>query len=674
MKKFLAIALFIVLVASVFVVASAAEDTPAYWSINPACLVKAKTLADGKVPTFKATDASTGVDGLLVGLPTNATYGDNYFQAKDGYTREYYDFEGKKIDNAAAHIGTTDEIVVYKDGVKVATYGLVTYGDADGDGVFDVIDAAIAALCQTGKMDATENPAVYESVKPRLGFDDEVVQPEDYQYIVNDAKSDKNNIVENIKGRKTPIDDTLSFESVIYAYTGAARAAAVTANDSRLKYAIRYNDADTVPTAAGIYSVTAEVADSEEYLVNSGTRELGFIVIAPKEVKNSEGAYTYKVNADNANKKLSVVINKAYDTFGNFNTSINNWCNSAYTLKVNNTSVATHADVLSALAPRDYNHYTGQSTKLVTTSKKDVLGCYLPADDVLYEDYKAKRTVPVVVSDGTNSFSFNLEFSQDEEKILTHIRDYELTVSEMGRGQRNTDQRDVECYGLRVNGERVISAKIRSHGLLLTKTQSTGLKGMMVGVTDAISFKATTTKGDYSSAETTSMFDASNSNTRYNSYKDLDLLKVQTMVNNFLKNVLGLSRTPSSTRDIKGRSGWAMYQCSNETTGLRYGLEYKFEFVEATSSTEVKRTMTIDSNVTNGKITLKPAESTKYSVYESMVEGEQFCVFTTPSTGYVVDTVTVKDASGNTLTPDKYGLYIMPASNVTVTATFKPAS
>ena len=187
MKKFLSIALLLVLVASVFVVASSAAETPTYWAIDKECLVKARVLKDGTVPTFKAVTDIDDVDGLLVGLPKNATYGDNFFQAKDGYTIEFTDKDGNKITSSDAHIGTTDKVVVYKNGTKTAEYGLVTYGDADGDGYFDVIDSAIAALCLTGKMDEVDNPAVFEAVKPRAGFNNPDVEAEDYQQIGNEG-------------------------------------------------------------------------------------------------------------------------------------------------------------------------------------------------------------------------------------------------------------------------------------------------------------------------------------------------------------------------------------------------------------------------------------------------------------------------------------------------------
>lgn len=82
------------------------------------------------------------------------------------------------------------------------------------------------------------------------------------------------------------------------------------------------------------------------------------------------------------------------------------------------------------------------------------------------------------------------------------------------------------------------------------------------------------------------------------------------------------------------------------------------------SSTEptTKYTVTVDKNITNGTVT--PSET-------SLAAGKTFTVKATPNDGYVLDTVTVKDANGNVIEPNTDGTYTMPARNVTVSATFK---
>lgn len=54
----------------------------------------------------------------------------------------------------------------------------------------------------------------------------------------------------------------------------------------------------------------------------------------------------------------------------------------------------------------------------------------------------------------------------------------------------------------------------------------------------------------------------------------------------------------------------------------------------------------------------------------SLAAGNTFKVTATPNDGYELDTVTVKDASDNPINPNSDGSYTMPASNVTVSATF----
>lgn len=56
---------------------------------------------------------------------------------------------------------------------------------------------------------------------------------------------------------------------------------------------------------------------------------------------------------------------------------------------------------------------------------------------------------------------------------------------------------------------------------------------------------------------------------------------------------------------------------------------------------------------------------------DSLAAGKTFTVTSEPSEGYELDTVTVKDASGNPITANTDGSYTMPSSNVTVSATFK---
>lgn len=55
---------------------------------------------------------------------------------------------------------------------------------------------------------------------------------------------------------------------------------------------------------------------------------------------------------------------------------------------------------------------------------------------------------------------------------------------------------------------------------------------------------------------------------------------------------------------------------------------------------------------------------------ESLAAGRTFTVTATPNDGYELDAITVKDASDNPIKPNTDGSYTMPASDVTVSATF----
>ena len=656
MKKFLAIALLVVLVASVLVVASTAAETPTYWAISSDCLIKSKVLDDGTVPTFKAVDASTGVAGLLVGIPTDATYGDDLFQAKDGYTIGYYDYEGRKINQDSDHIGTTDRVVVFKDGVKEAEYGLVTYGDADGGGVLDVIDAAIAVLCQTGKMDAIDNPAVYESVKPRTGVDNPTVEADDYQFIVNEAVKDEKDVKENLKGRKTPVDDTLNFESVIYENTGAARPAAVTANDSTFRELVKiyYNyeegneEAAKAPSDSGIYSVTAVVPESETYLVTPGTRELGFIVIAPKSGTG------YKITADNANKKIIVGTTDNDTSNKTLADQFEEWLNSAYTLTVGGTQ--NPSTVASALPNRSFEVYSGQKTTLTKTPKTDVLGSYLPDDETLWTNNTASNSKAVSISKGDKKFNFDLVFQQDEETINTAKKKFMTGAAASARGQRTDTSRDVYVY-VKQNGDLPsirLGVKTWS-ATCFSALNATGAKSVLVGVTDAVAIQASSST-DFTGKAVESLYESNGY--RYSQYSGTNLTKCLPAVKSVLKG-MGVSY-PSmdfmfalmSLSDFKDKTGYCNYRCSGENSSIRYNTVYFLEFRSYSNTEDAHYTLTVGSNV----------DMVEPSKNYTLMTGNEPIDATAPA-GYKL---VLKDANGNEIPMSKNGYYLMPYSNATI--------
>ena len=675
MKKFLAIALFIVLVASVLVVASTAANAPIYWEIDSQCYVEAKELIDSNgnayVTTFKAVKDFPGIDGMLLGVPADTTYGDDLFQAKDGYTIAYYDYEGRKINQDSEHIGTTDRLVVFKDGVTVAEYGLVTYGDADGDGVFDVIDAAIAVLYLNDKVTDEYNPAVLEAVKP-VSNDDESINAYDYQQVVNSAVNGNKNTIEISKGRKTPIDQTLDFESVIYANDGKAKAATVTAknNDFKNLVTIKYNGSATAPSASGIYSVTAEVSNSEKYLVTPGTKELGFMVIAPKSGTG------YKITADNANKKIIVGTTDNDTSNATLAAEFEKWLNSAYSLTVGGTK--NPATVASALPNRNFDVYSGQTSKLTKTPNGAVLGSYLPDDETLWANNTASNSKSVSVSAGDKSFGFDLVFQQDAETVEEARRAYFLDCAATSRGQRNDTNTTLFLYAKEYDGKYMLRAAVKdSSAKVTTALAGTGLKGVLVGRNDAISIQSS---GDssFSNSKTTSLFDTDG--TRYSTlnlslksdYSNLSEVstnakKVIPVVNSVLgglgcsisTNVLSLATQKLSSLNIIGKTGYCNYRCSGLNSSIRYNIVFYLEFMNYSTTEDAHYTLTIGENVT----IQSPVTSTKYDVYARMSGNEP--IKATAPAGYKI---VVKDTNGNEIPMSKNGYYLMPYSNATITA------
>lgn len=706
MKKFLSIALLVVLVVSVFVIASSAADTATYWSVSNSCLVKAKVLSDGSVPTYKELSTNAGKVGLLVGIPVDAVVGDSYFQAKDGYTLKYLDDKGNEITSSSAHIGTTDKVAVYKNGTKTAEYDLVTYGDADGDGVFDVIDAAYSARCLTGKMDINDSPAIYEAMKP-ISADNEAVDELDYQLAVNNSV--KNEVEEILKGRKTPIDETLVFESVIYANDGKAKAASVTANDSEFLnefVTLEYNGASAAPSASGIYSVTAYVSDSEKYLVTPGERELGFIVIAPK---NGTG---YTTIVDNANKKITIDITKPNDTGADLTGYINGWLNSAYDLAVSSKGVASSTELANAFAFTKYNYYKTTSGKVGITEKtitdtsvttNAALGCYLPDDYTLWTDNSAQKSVPVTVSDGDKSLSYTISFRQNEAAVK-NLEETLLMGSARAagaRGQRSTNPGTysstaatklfVECKRRVIpetaayeNVTRIAIAVPKLSFLEMSMALSisgTGFKTILLGDVDTIGFVSANKKSQFpaiSESSMTLLYDTTKENLRFSSYDESTAANSTDIIFDLVDKVLGgmnlgiTVSTGTKPSELAGKSGWCRYTCADDVTGLRYTSDYYLEFMKIDATQDTHRSMvvtdvegcTITTNPSQAQT--KPSSGDPYYVRDRMTAGEVFRVTATLAEGYKLS---VKDASGKDVYYEaEHDWYIMPNSNVTVTA------
>ena len=144
------------------------------------------------------------------------------------------------------------------------------------------------------------------------------------------------------------------------------------------------------------------------------------------------------------------------------------------------------------------------------------------------------------------------------------------------------------------------------------------------------------------------------------------------------------SISASPNRDIK--AGNKVTITANPETG------YKLEKITYFDNNRQEQTLTLDQNnqftmpaysvaLTGHFVDARPSYNVKVSQPQtggtisanttSAKEGEIVSLSATPSEGYLLDKFEVKDASGNPITLDQNNQFIMPKSNVTVTATFK---
>lgn len=114
------------------------------------------------------------------------------------------------------------------------------------------------------------------------------------------------------------------------------------------------------------------------------------------------------------------------------------------------------------------------------------------------------------------------------------------------------------------------------------------------------------------------------------------------------------------TGDITGENladrNLYIYNQSSQTANVEIIKNY-------TEPTAQKYTVAVDKNITNGTVTTSAT---------SLAAGKTFTVTATPNVGYELDTITVTDAEGKSVaaTNESTHTYKMPASNVTVSATF----
>ncbi len=144
---------------------------------------------------------------------------------------------------------------------------------------------------------------------------------------------------------------------------------------------------------------------------------------------------------------------------------------------------------------------------------------------------------------------------------------------------------------------------------------------------------------------------------------------------------------------IEGSSTWHGYNdfksvtCTDENCTVS-DVDGEYHNIQITTKEESNITITLDSTDSTGKKLIISAEPTtqKYTVAvdknikngtvttseTSLAAGKTFTVTATPNDGYELDTITVTDAEGKSVaaTNESTHTYKMPASNVTVSATF----
>lgn len=110
---------------------------------------------------------------------------------------------------------------------------------------------------------------------------------------------------------------------------------------------------------------------------------------------------------------------------------------------------------------------------------------------------------------------------------------------------------------------------------------------------------------------------------------------------------------------------------SNENGNIKLSLTDTCDVTISISSDNKNMTVTASKDVQTYTITKETPENGTINVSaDSLAAGKTFTVEATPNDSYELDAITVKDASDNPINPNSDGSYTMPASNVTVSATF----
>ena len=112
--------------------------------------------------------------------------------------------------------------------------------------------------------------------------------------------------------------------------------------------------------------------------------------------------------------------------------------------------------------------------------------------------------------------------------------------------------------------------------------------------------------------------------------------------------------------------GTILYPAANDTDATHVTISDKWDTAESNALMQVRQphTVRVDSSIANGSVTASAAQAKM---------GDTVTLTVNADTGYVLDTLTVTDAS-NAAVAVANNTFTMPASGVTVTATFKVGS
>ncbi|NMP37443.1 MAG: hypothetical protein GX051_04880 [Clostridiales bacterium] len=445
--------------------------------------------------------------------------------------------------------------------------------------------------------------------------------------------------------------------------TGSALTAAVSkvSNDD-FTYTVKYNGSETKPTDVGVYFITADIAESENYNALNDIA-LGSMIVAPA---NGTG---YTVNVDSASRKISVAISKPNSPNATLLADVLKYYNSAAaSLKVGTVDISSGDALKSALDFRALDMYTYSSNTVSIAQSTDNLGSFLVADNALWNDNLAANQKNLSFTSATTpalSASFKIEFLQNSATVESLKESHFMTQAQAVRGQRTTEASpSVWNYAKIVNGEKVMRCAVKdSSATVYNALSGSGLKTLIIGNNKLMWINPSKTN-NFSSSTPVSMFDSDN--VRISSYSGLSMLSALDVMKSVTKS-MGIS-LPSAFGKIStcvGQSGYGQFRSVDyASSGIRYSDVYKVEFTNYNATQDDHHTATINADAAKGKVTLSGITQADRLSY-----GEYVVMAPTAVSGYKLDSITVTDASGN-IVPVTNNRFVMPASNVTINAVF----